>query len=307
MLRRSFFQAGVAALAGLSLADALAGTAGEKDIFTKRFTSADALARYTRLDALTQPLLMAHRAGYSPQGGFPECAIQSARKVVQTGPAMIEIDIRTTADGELICMHDKTLDRTTTGSGLVKEAEAKHVAQLFVRDALGAVTDYRVPTLDSFLDWSANGALLWLDVKDAIPEVTVRKIREHRAEARVILGAYGRDQLKEYLELAPDLLYFIPLIPNLGLPDLASVLATGMNPDHMIGFAGWYVPNIEATVAMNERNIPALLDLSGADQKLLPAQLDHRLYRNAVKEGFPMINTDQYAKVLEILKIKDWA
>jgi len=58
---------------------------------------------------------------------------------------------------------------------------------------------------------------------------------------------------------------------------------------------------------MTERNIPALLDLGRADQRLRPDQLDDRLYNTAVNEGFPMLNTDWHEKVLEILGIKDWA
>ncbi len=308
MNRREFMKAGVATLAGISLLDVLATqTKPAERLFVKRFSSPGDLARYTRLDALTQPLLMAHRAGYSPQGRWPECAIESAAKVVRTGPAMIEIDVRLTADGELVCVHDKTLDRGTTGSGPVNAATARQIAQLRLRDALGKVTDFRVPTFDEFLAWGNNGALLWLDLKDGSPEVVVAKIREHGAEARVIVSAYGLESVKAYQSLAPDLVYFIPFIPALDLPDLESVLAAGVDPDHMIGFAGWYVPNIKAAVALTERNIPALLDLSRADQRLRPNQLDERLYKNAVKEGFPMLNTDQYEKVLEILGIQDWA
>ena len=307
MNRRTFIKASISAIAGMSLIDVSAKTEKKEQLYVKHFSSSDELARYTRLDALTQPLLMVHMAGYSPQGGLPECAIESADEVLRTGPGMIEIDVRTSADGELVCVHDRALDRSTTGTGPVKEVTAKYISQLYLRDAVSSVTPYRVPTLDKFLDWSNKGALLWLDIKAAEPEVVVAKIIEHRAEARVIVSAYGLPNVKAYQLLAPELVYFIPLIADQGLPDLESVLATGIDPDHIIGFAGWYVPNIKATLAMMERNVPALLDLSHADRNLRPDQLDWRLYTNAVKEGFPMLNTNQYKRVLEILNIKDWA
>jgi len=129
--RRKFIKTGLGTLAGISLIDVAAAQTKEGErLFVKRFSSPSELARYTRLDALTQPLLMAHRAGYSPQGRWPECAIESATKVVRTGPATIEIDVRITADGELVCVHDKILDRGTTGSGPVNEATARQIAQL---------------------------------------------------------------------------------------------------------------------------------------------------------------------------------
>ena len=306
MNRRDFLQLQLGlALAGISCTPVRSGSKETDRLFVKHFSSPDALARYTRLDALKQPLLMAHRAGYSPQGGLPECALESAQKVVRTGPAMIEIDVRLTADGELVCVHDETLDRGTTGSGLVKEATSREIAQLRLRDALGRVTDFRVPTLDEFLDWGANGALLWLDLKDAPPEIVVAKIQAHRAHARVIVSSYGLEVTQAYQSLAPELVYFIPLIEELGLPDLQAVLAAGVDPARMVGFAGWYVPNIKATTEMNELNIPALLDLS-RDRRLRPDQLDPLFYRNAVREGFPMLNTDHYQQVLQILGIQDW-
>lgn len=305
MNRRDFLQVGLAFTA-ISCTPVRSRSKEVDRLFVKRFSSADALARYTRLDALTQPLLMAHRAGYSPQGGLPECAIESAQKVVRTGPAMIEIDVRLSADGELVCVHDETLDRGTTGSGLVKEATSREIARLRLRDALGSVTEFRIPTLDEFLSWGANGALLWLDLKDVPPEIVIRKIRAHHAEARVIVSSYGLEATQAYQSLAPDLVCFIPLIEDLGLPDLESVLAAGVDPARMIGFAGWYVPNIEATMAMNELNIPALLDLS-RDRRLRPDQLDPLFYQNAVREGFPLLNTDHYEQVLEMLGIQDWA
>jgi glycerophosphoryl diester phosphodiesterase len=308
MNRRNFIKTSSVALAGISLTNSLAGDiVDDEKLFIKHFNSPDELARFTRLDSLTQPLLMAHRAGYSPQGGWPECAIESAEKVIRTGPAMIEIDVRTCADGELVCIHDWKLDRGTTGTGPVSEANSNLIAQLYLKDALGNVTDYHVPSLDDFLEWGNNGALLWLDLKDVSPELAVAKIRSHHGEARVIVSAYGLEMVKAYQKLAAELVYFIPLNERMGLPDLDSVLKAGVNPNNMIGFAGWYVPNIKAVVDMTELNIPALLDLSSADKILKPSQLDKRLYQNAFKEGFPMMNTDQYEKVLMLLGIDDWS
>ncbi|MEO1017748.1 MAG: glycerophosphodiester phosphodiesterase family protein [Pseudomonadota bacterium] len=303
MNRRTF----MASAAGAAALSTLGSAAAQEDLVVKRFANTDELAAYTRLSALNQPLLMAHRAGYSPQGVWPECAIESAENVVRTGPAMIEIDLRRTADGAMVCLHDATLDRETTGSGEVKAISLADFKQFQLRDATGAVTEFKPATFEEFLAWGDNGALLWLDTKDVDPAELVAVIRDYQAEARVIVSAYGRDTLAAYMQTAPDLVYFVPIIPDLELPDLEAVLATGLDPNHMIGFAGWYVPNLRRSLAMAERDIPALLDLGRADSRLTPDQLDDRLYTTAVAEGFPMMNTDQYAAVMDILKIKTWA
>ncbi|MCZ4281234.1 glycerophosphodiester phosphodiesterase family protein [Kiloniella laminariae] len=275
--------------------------------FARRFSSPKELSRYTRLSALKQPLIIAHRAGYSPAGIWPECALESADEVLRNGPALIEIDIRTSSDGELFCIHDKTLNNGTTGTGPVRETPAEVIHRLHLLDAKGVQTKCRVPSLDNFLVWSSRGALLWLDIKEASPKKVIAKIREHKAEARVIVSAYGRKNLLKFLKLAPDLVYFVPFVPELDLPDLESVLDSGAKPDQLIGFAGLYLPDIRASLALAEHNIPALLDLGRGDRRLAPDQLDPRLYKTAVQQGFPLLNTDHYQTVQKILSIKSWA
>ncbi|PZE21500.1 glycerophosphodiester phosphodiesterase family protein [Paenibacillus xerothermodurans] len=250
---------------------------------------------------------MAHRAGYSPQGGWPECTLESAQRVVETGPAMIEIDLRTTSDGEIVMCHDDTLDRETTGSGKVAETSYTEISQLNLVDFVGNRTEFKVRTLDAFLEWSRVGALLWLDTKDVNPAKLVAKIREHKAEARVIVSAYGVEKVRAYRRLAPDLVYFIPRIPDLGLPTTKSILKNVADKDRVIGMAGYYVPNIDEALVMREHDIPAVLEYSPMDQRLTPQQMHDPPYKNAAAEGFPMMNTDQYATVLKMLGMQDWA
>ena len=60
----------------------------------------------------------AHR-GFSEK--YPENTMEAFRAAVELGVDQIETDVRITADGELVLHHDATLDRTTTGTGLVKD------------------------------------------------------------------------------------------------------------------------------------------------------------------------------------------
>ncbi|MEU4289900.1 glycerophosphodiester phosphodiesterase family protein [Kribbella sp. NPDC026596] len=52
-------------------------------------------------------------------GTEPENTLRSFRRAVADGCDEIELDLRVTADGELVIMHDATVDRTTSGSGEV--------------------------------------------------------------------------------------------------------------------------------------------------------------------------------------------
>lgn len=300
------------AVVGLGAAGALAvagwrGGAARAEVVDglvlKRFASPRELAAYTRYDAIEQPLVMAHRAGYLPQGAVPECTIEGAALALRSGPVMIEIAVRTTADGELVVVHDETLDRGTTGSGPVAEQTAAEVAALHLKDNVGAVTPYRVPTFDQFLAWGENGALLWLDLKVAQPEVVVAKLREHGARARVVVSAYGIAHVRRYAALDPELVFFVPV----GTPqEFDAVLAAGMDPTHLIGFAGFDEADETMVEVYHSRNIPTLIDLQ-SDRELRPGELDPALYRGFVDRGIRMINTDHYQQVLQMFDLADWA
>lgn len=59
----------------------------------------------------------------------------------------IETDIQATSDGHLICMHDVTVDRTTTGTGTIANMTFAEIDQLRIKDH----PDLKVPTLEQYL------------------------------------------------------------------------------------------------------------------------------------------------------------
>ncbi len=77
-----------------------------------------------RLDALFNQKIhdiyvAAHRGG--DWRNDPENSLQSLKRAVALGVDIVEMDLKRTKDGQLVLMHDKTLDRTTTGSGPVSD------------------------------------------------------------------------------------------------------------------------------------------------------------------------------------------
>ena len=51
--------------------------------------------------------------------GFPESTLAACRQSISLGFSAIEIDLRATADGHIVVMHDETVDRTTNGTGWI--------------------------------------------------------------------------------------------------------------------------------------------------------------------------------------------
>ena len=98
------------------------------------------------------PLRIAHR-GASGQGLAPENTLAAFEKAVQLGVDMLEIDVHATRDGQVVVLHDTTLDRTTDGTGIVAELSSADVRQADAGSWFAAdFTGERVPLLEEVLD-----------------------------------------------------------------------------------------------------------------------------------------------------------
>lgn len=97
---------------------------------------------------------------------WPENTMLSFEKAIELGVDGIETDIQMTADGKLVLMHDLLVDRTTNGSGAVKE---KTLAEL---RRLDAGEGQKVPLLSEFLDLvKGTDLMLNIEMKDYRPQV----------------------------------------------------------------------------------------------------------------------------------------
>lgn len=93
--------------------------------------------------------MIGHRGA---SGTRPENTLESFRRAETLGAGMIELDVQRTRDGGVVVMHDFTLDRTTDGTGLVRDRSLAEIRRLdagrwFAPEFAGT----RVPTLDEVL------------------------------------------------------------------------------------------------------------------------------------------------------------
>ena len=105
----------------------------------------------------TEPLAIAHRGGahLAPENTLAAFAISTA-----LGLRYLESDVKLTADGQLVCFHDDTLDRVTTGTGRVG---AHTLADLDRHVRVGGIEP--IPTLEEALR-SFPDACFTVDLKD---------------------------------------------------------------------------------------------------------------------------------------------
>jgi glycerophosphoryl diester phosphodiesterase len=151
---------------------------------------------------------IAHR-GYSAVA--PENTLPAFAAAVRAGATRVEFDVRTTADGVPVVIHDRTLDRTTTGTGYVWEQPAATVLALDAGAWFApAYAGVRVPTLAATLDLLAPADTeILLEIKSpATPEqvkVIVELIAEHHLAERTIVQAFNPEVVSLVRDAAPGL------------------------------------------------------------------------------------------------------
>jgi glycerophosphoryl diester phosphodiesterase len=96
------------------------------------------------------PIIIAHRGGSLEA---PENTLASFRHAISIGAKYVELDVQMTSDGEMVVIHDDTLDRTTDGSGPVGALTFVELRRLDAGSHFGPqFKGERIPTLREVLD-----------------------------------------------------------------------------------------------------------------------------------------------------------
>ena len=83
---------------------------------------------------------------------WPENSLPAIESVIGMGADIMELDLKLTKDSVLVVCHDRTLNRTTTGRGLIAEIPYDSVRRCFLKSGHGVATAHRMPTLREALE-----------------------------------------------------------------------------------------------------------------------------------------------------------
>ena len=163
------------------------------------------------LPPLKHPVaVIAHRGGRSTT---PENTLAAFRNAINLGADYVEIDVRTTKDGHLVIMHDRTVDRTTNGKGNVKDLTLAEIRSLDAGFKFSpSFSGEKIPTFEETLQLCKGKINIYLDDKDARVEQMLAALRKYRMMRQVVIYN-GTDGLLEWKKQAPS----IPVMPT--LPD----------------------------------------------------------------------------------------
>ena len=153
-------------------------------------------------------LIYGHRGA---SGYAPENTLEAFRLAMEMGADGFELDVHMSLDGELVVIHDESVDRTTDGTGLVRDLT---LAQLKALDASNGMDAYRgagIPTLGEVFDLIRDTHhIVNVEVKTdewfypQIEEKCLALAKEKGVEDRVIYSSFNHYTLLKLRQLKPD-------------------------------------------------------------------------------------------------------
>jgi glycerophosphoryl diester phosphodiesterase len=138
--------------------------------------------------------------------------MEGFRRAIEVGADGVELDIRTTADGVPVVIHDDSVDRTTDGTGRVEtltwdELSRLRVRPILWRDLLDAAAEdpARVPRLDEVAAWAnGTGSFLNIELKSVgAEEASLEIVRSGRLLERVLFSSFSPSIVSEVGRLEP--------------------------------------------------------------------------------------------------------
>ncbi|MFO1055043.1 MAG: glycerophosphodiester phosphodiesterase family protein [Planctomycetota bacterium] len=167
-------------------------------------------ALFDELRSRSRPIIVAHR-GWSSR--HPENTVPAFEAAIACGAEMIEFDVHVTQDGEVVVIHDETLDRTTDVNGRLGRSDVAvagtDLATLRTLDAgswfgpghAGA----SIPTLREALRSMSGRVVPMIEHKGGDVRIVVEVLREARMLDAVILQSFDWDSVRSARSAAKEL------------------------------------------------------------------------------------------------------
>jgi glycerophosphoryl diester phosphodiesterase len=158
--------------------------------------------RYEAAHDEGRPLLGGHRGNPAEH---PENTMRSFRSAIAVGCDLIECDVHLSSDGRLVVIHDHTLDRTTNGSGLVRDYTAAELRKLDAGDG------EKIPLLQEVVELAIGKVGLVIEIKQLPPlyagleEKLINMLRQLGAVPECAVISFNHVAIHELRRVEPSL------------------------------------------------------------------------------------------------------
>jgi glycerophosphoryl diester phosphodiesterase len=264
------------------------------------FADSEALYDFYRYRDDAPPIIQGHRG--TQENGLPENSIAALEYVLEQMPAVFEIDPRLTKDSVIIVFHDATLDRTTNGTGKVKDYTWEELQQLNLKNKDGEITEHTIPTLAEVFEWAKGKTVLLLDKKDVPLPMIADIIREYDANNYVIslvrsvedAAFYFNDESKRMFAISFREPEAFQSYLDLGIPtrQIFACIGTGISEK-----------TDEINKMMRGYGIRSLISAAPTYDKLETEEERTEAYRKVIESGITILESDYPVETARLLSI----
>jgi glycerophosphoryl diester phosphodiesterase len=182
--------------------------------------------------------IFAHR-GYS--ANFAENTMTAFIEAEKAGADGLELDVQLTKDGEVVVIHDEKVNRTTNGSGFVKNLLFKEIRK-FNANKKG-VKKEPIPSLIEVLEWmQTNNMVCNIELKNTLipykgmEEKVIDLVRQYGLTDRIILSSFNHYSIVYSYRMAPDIETAPLFYETIYMPWIyaQSIRAKGIHPKYSL-------------------------------------------------------------------------
>jgi glycerophosphoryl diester phosphodiesterase len=218
-------------------------------------------------------MVIAHRGDHLI---YPENTLEAYSQAIKNGADYVEIDLRTTKDGQLISMHDATLNRMTNGTGLVKDMLFDDIEKLHIKtkDSTANVI-FEIPTFKQILGLCKNKIYIYIDFKEANPAVVCPLLKQYGMENQVLVYINKPEQFTAWRKVSPKIPLMLSLPDNIKDEIAMKQFIDQYQPDILDGDYRQYTPQMLAIA--QSYNLPVWPDGQSAAEG--PKEWDEALLK----------------------------
>jgi len=170
------------------------------------------------MDYFPSPMIFAHRgaSAYSPENTIPAFILAS-----EQGADGIELDVKLTADGEVVVLHDQTVDRTTNGQGDLRSFTINQLKKLIIKSQFSNEFEHtQIPTLREVFE-TVNEKLFinieltnYVSPQDDLVVRVVSLVRQSGLQERVLFSSFNPFTLHKAKSLCPEIPTGLLMMPR---------------------------------------------------------------------------------------------
>jgi glycerophosphoryl diester phosphodiesterase len=168
--------------------------------------------------SLPRPTIYAHRGA---SAYAPENTLAAFQLALRQSADAVELDAKLSADGQVVVIHDQTVDRTTDGQGKVSQLTLRQLKELDAGSHFDAsFRGEQIPTLEEVFEAVGRHTMInveltnYASIFDSLPDEAVKLVRGHGLEKRVMFSSFNPRALLRARKLSPEIPIALLALPG---------------------------------------------------------------------------------------------